>query len=128
MHSKYDIVIVGGGPAGSMAAWEAAKMGISVCILEKDKLIGTPVRCGEATSESGLKKFVEIKDSWIAEKITGRTFSELVQSWILNPLNMKNSYFNPPVNILDVIPPTEIDDLYRNKIVLIKKSVFLNNI
>ena len=53
----------------------------------------------------------------IAEKITGRTFSELVQSWILNPLNMKNSYFNPPVNILDVIPPTEIDNLYRNKIV-----------
>ena len=53
----------------------------------------------------------------IAEKITGRTFSELVQSWILNPLNMKNSYFNPPVSILDIIPPTEIDDLYRNKIV-----------
>ena len=53
----------------------------------------------------------------IAEKITGRTFSELVQSWILNPLNMKSSYFNPPVNILDVIPPTEIDNLYRNKIV-----------
>mgnify|MGYP001402564032 CR=1 FL=1 len=53
----------------------------------------------------------------IAEKITGRTFSELVQSWILNPLDMKNSYFNPPVSILDVIPPTEIDNLYRNKIV-----------
>ena len=48
----------------------------------------------------------------VPSKITGRTFSELVQSWILNPLNMKSSYFNPPVNILDVIPPTEIDNLF----------------
>jgi len=67
----YDVIVVGGGPAGSMAAWEIAKCGVSVCVLEKDNMIGPPVRCGEATSESGLKKFVKIKDSWIAEKITG---------------------------------------------------------
>ena len=37
MQSSYDVVIVGGGPAGSMAAWEAAKAGSSVCLLEKDR-------------------------------------------------------------------------------------------
>ena len=70
LQNKYDVVVVGGGPAGSMAAWEAAKGGVSVCMLEKDRDIGYPVRCGEAAGESGLKQFVEIEDSWIAEKIT----------------------------------------------------------
>ena len=65
------MVVVGGGPAGSMAAWETAKGGASVCLLEKDRDIGYPVRCGEAAGESGIKQFVDIKDSWIAEKITG---------------------------------------------------------
>ena len=70
LQNKYDVVVVGGGPAGSMAAWEAAKGGASVCMLEKDRDIGYPVRCGEAAGESGLRQFVEIEDSWIAEKIT----------------------------------------------------------
>ena len=71
MKTRYDVVVVGGGPAGSMAAWETAKGGASVCLLEKDRDIGYPVRCGEAVGESGVKQFVDIKDSWIAEKITG---------------------------------------------------------
>ena len=70
LQNKYDVVVVGGGPAGSMASWEAAKGGASVCMLEKDRDIGYPVRCGEAAGESGLKQFVEIQDSWVAEKIT----------------------------------------------------------
>jgi len=53
----------------------------------------------------------------IAEKVTGREFSELVNSWVFRPMNMKNSYFNPPKNIFDQIPPTEIDKIYRNKII-----------
>ena len=70
LQNKYDVVVVGGGPAGSMAAWEVAKRGVSVCMLEKDRDIGYPVRCGEAAGESGLRQFVEIQDNWIAEKIT----------------------------------------------------------
>ena len=35
MKKKYDIIVVGGGPTGSMAALEAAKAGCSVCVLEK---------------------------------------------------------------------------------------------
>ena len=71
MKNSYDVVVVGGGPAGSMAAWETAKGGATVCLLEKDRDIGYPVRCGEAAGESGIKQFVEIKESWVAEKITG---------------------------------------------------------
>ena len=71
MKNSYDVVVVGGGPAGSMAAWETAKGGATVCLLEKDRDIGYPVRCGEAAGESGIKQFVEIKESWVAERITG---------------------------------------------------------
>ena len=69
LQNKYDVVVVGGGPSGSMAAWEAAKGGASVCMLEKDRDIGYPVRCGEAASKAGIKQFVDIKDSWVAETL-----------------------------------------------------------
>ena len=73
MRDSYDVVVVGGGPSGSMAAWEAAKGGASVCLLEKDRDIGYPVRCGEAAGHSGLVQFVQLKENWIAEKITSIT-------------------------------------------------------
>ena len=73
MKNNYDVIVVGGGPGGSMAAWQVAKAGYSVCLLEKDRDIGYPVRCGEAIGEAALRQFVEPKDSWIASKITGTT-------------------------------------------------------
>jgi len=67
----YDIIIVGGGPAGCMAAYEAAKKGASVLLLEKDRDIGSPVRCAEAVGKDGLEKILEdkINPRWIAATI-----------------------------------------------------------
>ena len=53
----------------------------------------------------------------IAEKVTGRKFEELVQSWIFKPLNMKNSFFNPSKKILYKIAPTEQDSVFRKSLV-----------
>jgi len=50
----YDVVVVGGGPAGTMTAKWAAKGGAKVLIVEKRQEIGAPVRCGEGISRSWL--------------------------------------------------------------------------
>jgi digeranylgeranylglycerophospholipid reductase len=74
MKSKYDIVVVGSGPAGAMAARYAALEGASVLLLEKDREVGVPVRCAEGVGETSLRMLVdEIKPTWICQRITGAT-------------------------------------------------------
>ena len=43
----YDVIVIGGGPAGSTVARYAAKAGISVLVLDARSSIGTPLQCGE---------------------------------------------------------------------------------
>ena len=69
--SRYDLIVVGAGPAGSVCAWTAAKAGMSVLLLEKDREIGMPVRCGEGSSYEGLKDFLPIDNRWISQRIGG---------------------------------------------------------
>src|SRR5262249_19789661 len=45
-NSSFDVVIVGGGPAGYPAAIRAAQLGLSVAVIEKDKLGGVCVNIG----------------------------------------------------------------------------------
>ena len=45
--SDYDVIVVGSGPAGSTTAEHAARHGASVLVLERKKVIGEPVLCGE---------------------------------------------------------------------------------
>ena len=53
----------------------------------------------------------------ITEKVTGRKFEELVKSWVFNPLNMKNSFFNPSKDFFYKIAPTEKDSIFRQTLV-----------
>ncbi|MDE1829919.1 MAG: NAD(P)/FAD-dependent oxidoreductase [Thaumarchaeota archaeon] len=45
----YDVIIVGGGPAGLSAGYSAAKMGARVAVLERDEAIGQSVRTSGVT-------------------------------------------------------------------------------
>ncbi|MCE5252547.1 NAD(P)/FAD-dependent oxidoreductase [bacterium] len=69
--NTYDIVVIGGGPAGSMAALTAAGLGLDVLLVERDRTIGYPVRCAEGVDEKGLSEFFTPDPSWIAANITG---------------------------------------------------------
>ena len=74
MKSEYDIVVVGAGPAGSIASKFAAEQGVTVLMLEKDRDVGYPVRCGEAVSMAGLEEFIKPDSKWIATEISKFTF------------------------------------------------------
>ena len=53
----YDLIVVGGGPAGSSAAFMAAKNGIKVALLEKENSIAETVRTSGVTWIQSIKEF-----------------------------------------------------------------------
>lgn len=53
----YDLVVVGGGPAGSSSAWAAAKKGIKVALIEKENSIAETVRTSGVTWIQNIKEF-----------------------------------------------------------------------
>lgn len=65
----YDLVVVGAGPAGSVAAWTAAEAGLSVLLLEKRQEIGSPVRCAEGVPHEPLLGFLEPELGWISAEV-----------------------------------------------------------
>ena len=69
MKSNYDMLVIGGGPAGALAAKTAAEAGNSVCLIEKRAAIGTPVRCAEGIGKELLKEFIRPDPRWISADI-----------------------------------------------------------
>ncbi len=69
MKSAYDLLVIGGGPGGAMAAHRAAEMGLSVCLVEKRPAIGTPVRCAEGIGKELLREFIPPDERWISAEI-----------------------------------------------------------
>ena len=67
----YDVIVVGGGPAGSVTARFIAEGGYSVLILERDREVGIPVRCAEGVSHHGIEHFIDINAKWINTTIEG---------------------------------------------------------
>ena len=54
-HISSDIVVVGAGPAGSLAARTAAESGVNVLLLEEHKEVGLPVFCAEGLNFKGIE-------------------------------------------------------------------------
>ena len=54
---NYDLVVVGGGPAGSSAAFAAAKNGIKVALIDKENSIAETVRTSGVTWIKSIKEF-----------------------------------------------------------------------
>ena len=69
---KTDVLVVGSGPAGSLAARYAAMGGADVILIDKKSEIGSPKRCAEGVSKEGLAKVnVEPNPRWITKELDG---------------------------------------------------------
>ena len=69
---RADLLVIGGGPAGLIAAREASRANpsLSVLLLERDRAIGAPVRCGEGVGSRGIAEFIEPANApWISREI-----------------------------------------------------------
>jgi digeranylgeranylglycerophospholipid reductase len=71
MKNKYDVLVVGGGPAGAIAAKTAVEKGLSALIVEKRPAIGAPVRCAEGIGKEALAEFIDPDPRWISAEMTG---------------------------------------------------------
>ena len=66
---RFDLVVVGAGPSGSVAARTAAALGIRTLLLEKEREIGRSVVCAEGISRRALLPFAEPQPRWIASTV-----------------------------------------------------------
>lgn len=91
----YDLAVVGGGPAGSSAAFSAAKAGIKVALIEKEESIAETVRTSGVTWIQNINEFGIPEDCY-------------------NPI--KNFSFCSPnnkVSISDTIPRAAVLDVRK---------------
>lgn len=68
-HNTYDVVVIGAGPAGSIAARTCAQAGLRVLLAEKRQEIGSPVRCAEAVGKDTVAEFIPLDPHWIAADV-----------------------------------------------------------
>ena len=71
MKDRYDIIVVGAGPAGSITAKTAASRGLDVLLIEKRQQIGDPVRCAEGVNKEYIRNFVKPDPAWISAEVKG---------------------------------------------------------
>jgi digeranylgeranylglycerophospholipid reductase len=70
MKKDFDVIVVGAGPAGSVAARKAAEGGLKTLLLEKRRKIGIPVRCAEAIGAEASQPYIDPDPKWICAQIS----------------------------------------------------------
>ncbi len=69
---RYDVVIIGGGPAGTRTASAVSGRGLSTLLLEKRMEIGLPVRCAEGVGPAdAVERLIEPDEDWISCRVDG---------------------------------------------------------
>ena len=68
---NYDVIVAGAGPAGSAAARECARLGLSVLCLEEHGTIGYPVQCAGLLSSAAFAECRIPSERSILNSVTG---------------------------------------------------------
>ncbi len=68
---KYDVLVIGAGPAGAMAAKHASQNGASTMLVEEHASIGSPVQCTGLVSTAALGECEVGKGSFVLAKMKG---------------------------------------------------------
>ncbi|MEM3587608.1 MAG: FAD-binding protein, partial [Candidatus Jordarchaeaceae archaeon] len=68
---KYDVIVVGGGMAGSAAAKRCAELGLKVIQFEKAETPGTKNACGSAITATGTVYAPYVLEGPIEVKVPG---------------------------------------------------------
>ncbi|MEM1884804.1 MAG: NAD(P)/FAD-dependent oxidoreductase, partial [Candidatus Jordarchaeales archaeon] len=72
---RCDVVVVGCGPAGSLASLEAAGRGVRVLVLEEHGTIGEPDHCAGLVSVNGLKALgLKVPEECVLNEVYGARF------------------------------------------------------
>ncbi len=87
MDKSYDLIVVGAGPAGAMAAKCAAENGARTLLLEKHERVGIPVCCAEGITTTGLERMISPRPEWIASTIEGAD--------IIGPSGFRLTFLHP---------------------------------
>lgn len=68
---KYDVVVVGAGPAGAMASKYAARNGANTLMIEEHSSIGSPVQCTGLISKAALSECEIGEGSFVLARMKG---------------------------------------------------------
>lgn len=94
------------------------------CVM--DSIFAAPLiyRTGDSTVYSDLGLITTGK---VIEKVTGTTLANYVDSVFFKPLGMVNTMYNPPVELIKRIVPTEVDSLWKKTYVAVRGRVHDEN-
>ena len=71
---NYDVVVVGAGPAGAIAAKYAATNGAKTLLIEEHASIGSPVQCTGLISTKALRECELGEGNFVLSKIGGHLY------------------------------------------------------
>lgn len=121
--TNYDVLILGGGPGGYVAAIKAAQLGAKVAVVEKERLGGVCLNWGCIPTKTLLKTAKLYKDIQKADSfgIIGVDISSIKVDWKLL-LKRKDRVVNQLVNgIYGLFKKNKID-LYEGKGTILNKN------
>lgn len=119
---KYDIIVIGAGPAGAFLSKLISNSGFKVLVIEKKKKIGENVHCAEGVSRKSLTEIIEIKKEWISSPVEGSVMSgpdntEFITNypnvgWILDRAKMEEDLMLDAIkNGVDIITKNEVIEI-----------------